>query len=197
MSITDEEKQHLVDYLAHGRSALLWKLEGLDEHDLRRPLVPTGTNLLGLVKHVAITSGGYFAGVFDRPSAELDDWFDGRDDDADMWVPADESRADVLGLWERAWAHADATIEALPLDAPGHVAWWRPANRDVTLHQILVHVVAELHRHAGHADLVRELIDGSAGLRDGGTNLPDDKDWPAHVARIQAAADAHRSPTGQ
>ncbi len=186
-----DHKEHLVRYLHVGRDALIWKLEGLDEYDVRRPLVTTGTNLLGLVKHVAITSGGYFARVFDRPLPEIDAFFDdGTEDDADMWAHEGETRDDVLGLWERAWAHADTTIAELPLDAPGVVPWWRPGHRDVTLHQVLVHVTTELHRHAGHADIVRELIDGAAGLREGGTNLPPGKDWAAHRDRIEQAARA-------
>lgn len=183
-------KQTLHDYLVSGRDALIWKLDGLDEYDLRRPLTPTGTNLLGLVKHVALTAAGYFGDVFDRPFTEAEPYYaDDAEDNADMWAPAEESRADVLGLWERAWAHSDATIEALDLDAPGLVPWWDPSRAHVTLHRVLTHMVAELHRHAGHADIVRELIDGAAGLRDGNSNLPA-VDWPAHVERIEAAARA-------
>jgi len=78
----------------------------------------------------------------------------------------------------RVWAHSDATIEALPLDAIGHVAWWPEERNKVSLHRILVHVTAETHRHAGHADIVRELIDGAAGLGVSNGNLPPvDRAW--------------------
>lgn len=185
-------KQHLVRYLHQGRDALLWKLDGLDDYDVRRPLVPTGTNLLGLVKHVAATASGYFGHVFDRPFDEVL-WMYAQDDLLiDLWCPADESRDDVLGLWERAWAHSDATISELPLDAPGRVPWWPDERADVTLGQILLHMTAELNRHAGHADIVRELIDGAAGLRPDATNLPDGQDWQAHYDRVEAAARASR-----
>ena len=95
-----------------------------------------------------------------------------------MWATAEESREEIVALYRRAWAHADATIESLPLDAAGRVPWWRPERRDVTLHRILVHVIAETHRHAGHADIVRELVDGAAGLRADNDNLPEvDPGW--------------------
>ena len=92
--------------------ALLWKLDGLSEYDVRRPLTPTGTNLLGLVKHVASVEAGYFGETFGRPFGEPLPWFDdGAEPNADMWATADESREDIVGLYQRAWAHSDATIE--------------------------------------------------------------------------------------
>ncbi|MGH3315606.1 MAG: DinB family protein [Nocardioidaceae bacterium] len=168
-----DPKADLHRYLQTGRDALLWKLDGLSEYDVRRPLVPTGTNLLGLVKHVASVEIGYFGETFARPSSEPLPWFaDDAEDNADMWAAPDESREDVIGLYHRAWAHSDATIEALPLDAIGHVPHWPADRSEVTLHRILVHMIAETHRHAGHADLVRELIDGSVGLRKDNDNMP-------------------------
>jgi Protein of unknown function (DUF664) len=173
------DKADLQRYLQTGRDALVWKLDGLGEYDIRRPLVPTGTNLLGLVKHLASVEFGYFGDTFDRPyDEELPWWDDDAEPNADMWATPEESRADIVDLYRRAWAHTDATVAALDLDATGRVPWWPPERRDVTLHQVLVHVIAETHRHAGHADIVRELIDGSAGLRAGVTNMPDvDRAW--------------------
>jgi len=168
-----DPKADLHRYLQTGRDALLWKLDGLSEYDVRRPLVPTGTNLLGLVKHVASVELGYFGETFGRPSSEPLPWFaDDAEDNDDMWATADESREDIIGLYHRAWAHSDATIEALALDAIGHVPHWPAERSEVTLHRILVHMIAETHRHAGHADLVRELIDGSVGLRKDNDNMP-------------------------
>jgi hypothetical protein len=107
-----------------------------------------------------------------------------------MWATAAESREQIVALYRRAWAHADTTIETLPLDAAGQVPWWRPARRAVTLHQVLVHVIAETHRHAGHADIVRELIDGAAGLRAGNDNLApgDGAWWESYRNRLDSAA---------
>jgi hypothetical protein len=187
----DEPKAALHRYLTVAREALLWKLDGLSEYDVRRPLTDTGTNLLGMVKHVASLAAGYFGDTFDRPFPEPLPWFaDDADPNADMWATPDESRADMLGLWDRAWAHADATIEKLPLDAIGHVPWWPADRRAVPLHRILVHMVAETNRHAGHADIVRELIDGAVGLRLGNDNMPgvDGGYWTAYRQRLEAAA---------
>ena len=166
--------------LQAGRDALLWKLDGLSEYDVRRPMTPTGTNLLGLVKHLTFVELGYLGAVFGRPVPEVQAWIedDGSEPNWDLFATADESPDRIVDDYRGAWTHADATIGSLPLDAAGHVPWWRPERRDVTLHQVLVHVVAETHRHAGHADIVRELIDGAAGLRAGGGNLPDvDPAW--------------------
>ena len=184
-------KQSLLRYLTRAREAVVWKLDGLSEYDARRPLTPTGTNLLGLVKHLAIGEATYFGSVFGRPFPDPLTWWD---EDAelnvDMWATAEESRADVLDLYARACTHADATIAELDLDARGHVPWWR--QPDVTLHAVLVHVTAETHRHAGHADILREQLDGTAGLDPSVSNLPEQDAawWAAHVARVEAAARA-------
>ena len=187
----DAQKTVLLRYLQEGRDALLWKLDGLSEYDVRRPLVPTGTNLLGLVKHVASTEAGYLGDVFGRPFPEPLPWLDDdAEPNADMWATADESRQDIVELYRRVWASSDATVAALGLDAPGVVPWWRAEARDVTLQQILVHMIAETHRHAGHADIVRELIDGAAGLRTDNSNLPpvEQEWWAGYRDRLEAVA---------
>jgi len=193
----DQAKEVLHRYLRTGRDALLWKLDRLPEYDVRRPLTPTGTNLLGLVKHTASVASEYFGAVFERPFPEPLPWFvEGAEDNADMWATAEESRDDIVGLYHRAWTHADATIESLNLDAPGHVPWWRSSGREsVTLHQILVHMIAELNRHAGHADIVREQIDATAGLNERVSNLPDHDPewWAAYRTRVEEAARAASS----
>jgi hypothetical protein len=185
-------KAHLHRYLQSGRDALLWKLEGLGEYDVRRPMTPTGTNLLGLLKHLAYVEMGYFGPTFGRPVPEVDPWLtDDVEENADMWATADESRDDVLALYRRAWAVTDATVEELPLDAAGSVPWWDPEKQVVTLHQILIRVVAETHRHAGHADIVRELIDGASGWVAGNDNLPQGVDaawWESYRARVEETA---------
>ncbi|MFG2004324.1 DinB family protein [Spirillospora sp. NPDC048911] len=174
-----DAKADLQHYLQAARDALMWKLEGLSEYDVRRPMTPTGTNLLGLVKHVAGMELIYFGDTFDRPSGVALPWLaDDAEPNADMWAAADESRDQITELYRRACAHADATIGALALDAPGRVPHWPAGRSEVTLHRILVHMIAETDRHAGHADIVRELIDGSVGLRVGNGNMaPGDQAW--------------------
>jgi uncharacterized damage-inducible protein DinB len=193
--MTDTAKDDLRSYLQDGRDALLSKLDGLSEYDVRRPLTPTGTNLLGLVKHLAYVELGYFGHAFDRPAEEARAWAEDLDDTPnwDMWATAAESREGIVAFYRRAWQHADATIVELPLDAAGEVSWWRPETRRVTLHRVLVHVVAETDRHVGQADIVRELVDGVVGFRRPGDNLPEaDPDWwtsyRAELERVAAEA---------
>jgi hypothetical protein len=180
-----DQKDDLQRYLQDGRDALLWKLEGASEFDVRRPLVPTGTNLLGLVKHVASVELGYLGDTFERPLDEPLPWLgENAEPNADMWATADESREQIVAFYRRVWANSDATINALDLATIGSVPWWPEDRRQVTLHRVLVHMIAETDRHAGHADIVRELIDGSAGLRRTHDNLaPGDAAWWADYRR--------------
>jgi hypothetical protein len=175
---------------------LLWKLDGLPEYDIRRPLTPTGTNLLGLVKHVASVELGYFGETFGRPSDEPLPWLgEGAEPNADMWATPAESRDQIIALYHRAWLHSDITIDTLPLDAIGHVPWWPPERNEVTLHRIMAHMIAETHRHAGHADIVRELIDGAVGRQRENDNMtPGDRSWwEGYRNRLEdAARDAAR-----
>ena len=188
-----DPKEELLGYLQAGREALLWKLDGLPEYDIRRPLTPTGTNLLGLVKHVASMEFGYFGDTFGRPSGEPLPWLaENADPNADMWATAAESREAIIALYHRAWLASDTTIAALPLDAIGHVPWWPADRSEVTLHRIMAHMIAETHRHAGHADIVRELIDGAAGRQPGNGNMaPGDQDWwEGYRRRVEEGARA-------
>ncbi|WP_175410993.1 DinB family protein [Streptomyces sp. TRM64462] len=190
-----DAKADLRFYLQSARDALLWKLEGLSEYDIRRPLTPTGTNLLGLVKHAAGVELGYLGDTFGRPSGEPLPWHDesteeGAEPNADMWATADEPRGRIVELYRRAWAHADATIDALALDTVGRVPWWPDGRDEVTLHHAVVRVIADTHRHAGHADIVRELIDGAVGMNKGNDSMPpgDAVWWEGYRSRLERAA---------
>ena len=88
------------------------------------------------------------------------------DPQADWYATADESVASVTDLYRRAWAFTDEAIDTLPLGTAGRVPWWRYGS-DVTLFRLVVHVTDETARHAGHADILRELTDHTVGLRDG------------------------------
>ena len=128
-------------------------------------MTPTATNLLGLVKHLAGLEYGYLGETFGRPPSEVLPWVaDGSVwHNADMWATAGESSDYIRGLYRRACEHADATIAALDLDAHGRVAHWAEGRRDTNLDVILVRMIAETAQHAGHADIVRELVDGKPG----------------------------------
>ncbi|MFJ8613592.1 DinB family protein [Streptomyces sp. NPDC093675] len=185
--IDEFAKDNLHGRLQRDRKALLWKLDGLSEYDARRPLTATGTNLLGLVKHVATVEARYFGEVFHRPSPEpLPRWQD--HDGSDHWATEDEARDQIIESYRRAWEHSDATIGELALDAPGHVPWWPEPYADTNLFAILVHVLGESNRHAGHADILREGVDGRTGMRPEHEKQIDEEARAAYYAKIEQAA---------
>ena len=177
-------------YLTTQRQAVLWKVESLSERDQRMPLTPTGTNLLGLVKHLAGCEAEYFGVCLGRPWPDpMPFMADDAQPNADMWATADESPEQVLDLYRRVTAFADETIGPLAADAPASVSWWREPDTD--LHALLVHMAVETARHVGHMDILREQLDGARGLRDGGTNLPDVDDawWQGYVENLRELAE--------
>jgi uncharacterized damage-inducible protein DinB len=154
---TGGEKESLHVSLDRHRDAVLWKLEGLDDANLRRAMTPSGTNLLGMVKHLAAVEYGWFCETFGRPTEPLP--FDDDNPDADLRVRPDETTEDILAFYARARAASDRVIDELELDTTG-TAWFGDA---VSLRWVLIHMVEETARHAGHVDIVRELIDGMTG----------------------------------
>ena len=185
-----DPKSTLIDHLQECRDALVGKVEGLSERDARLPRTPTGTNLLGIVKHALNVEAVYFGPTFEREfpgqglvtPAEYD-----ADPQSDWFATESESLDGVLALYREVQTFADETISGLDLDAVGRVAHWR--GQEVTLHQILVHTLGDLQRHAGHADILREMVDGSVGMREAGDNVPQDVDWPSYVTKLVALAD--------
>lgn len=162
-----DQKSVLHHYLRAVRDDLIWKLDGLSERESRMPRTPTGNNLLGIIKHCLNVEAGYFGSTFGREfptphelvlMASYDD-----DPQADWYASLDETKGGLIDLYRRVAAFADATIEQLPLDAPGRVPWWGAGRQEVTLQRVIVHVLYDLSRHAGHADLMRETIDGAIG----------------------------------
>jgi hypothetical protein len=107
-----------------------------------------------------------------------------------MFATPEESRDQLVGLYRRVWMHSDTTVAVLPLTATGRVPWWPSERATVTLHTVLVHMIAEGHRHAGHADIVREHLDGAAGALPDFANLPDADAqwWSDYRARLEARA---------
>lgn len=195
--MSDEPKATLTRYLHQTREALLSKVDGLSERDARLPRTPTGTNLAGIVKHCANVEIGYFGETFGRDWPDPDDPcfvsvddFDA-DPQVDWYLPADVPVAALLDFYRRVWAFADRTIEELSLDAVGSPPWWGPPEDNrVTLHHMLVRVLADLAQHTGQADILREGIDGAVGWHGDNDSLPEGVDWPAYVARLTAIAES-------
>lgn len=186
--MTVDLKAELLRVLHSGRAVMLAKLDGLSEYDRRRPSTPTGTNLLGLVKHLAGLEYGYLGTSFGRPPIERPSWF--RDDpysEIDMWATPDESSDYITTVYRQACAHSDTTVAELDLEAPGHVAHWPDAHQATTLGVLLIRMVAETAQHAGHADIIRELTDDP-------TVNSDATFWHHRRNTIQEAANHFRAP---
>lgn len=154
---TGAEKESLHASLNRHREVVLWKIEGLDDEQLRRPMTPSGTSLLGLVKHLGAVEYGWFCTTFGRQTEPLP--FSDEDPEADLRVTPDETSEHILAFYARARAAADQVIVELDLEDQG-TAW---SGSDVTLRWVLIHLVEETARHTGHLDIVRELIDGAVG----------------------------------
>ena len=154
---TGEEKESLHVSLDRHRDVVVWKLEGVGDADLRRPFTPSGTTLLGIVKHLAAVEYGWFCETFGRETEPLP--FDDEDENADFRIEPGESTADVLAFYARARAAADRAIADHNLTDTG-TSW---SGETVSLRWVLIHMVEETARHAGHLDIGRELVDGRVG----------------------------------
>lgn len=186
-------KEQLREYLDSAREAVLYKSEGLAEQLARTPMTPTGTHVLGVLHHLAIVEYGYFGPCLNRP---VDDDYARKlleldDPQADFLPPAELSAAQIIGFYKKAVAFANHGIAAADLDAAAEVPWW-VARRNTSLQHLLIHMIAETSRHAGHLDIVREQLDGFAGLLQRAPNLPEYSaaQWASQRARLQRIADA-------
>ncbi|HEX7104506.1 MAG TPA: DinB family protein [Acidothermaceae bacterium] len=192
-----DPKSVLHHYLRETRDGLIWKLDGLTEREARMPRTPTGNNLLGVVKHCLNVEAGYFGPTFGRafPAPKELVPMEAYDDDpqSDWYATENETKDGLVDLYRRVGAFADETIERLPLDAPGRVPWWPSDRQNVTLQRIVVHVLYDLSRHAGHADIMREMHDGAVGWQRKNVSVPDEYDWPAYVTKLTALADRFSS----
>lgn len=184
-------QEELVLPLETLNQAVLAKLDGLGEYDLRRPLTPTGSNLLGIVKHLASVQAGYFGDTFARPWPEPMPWLaEDAEINADMFATATESSDWVRDFYCRSWIHAKETFAVTSLDDTGTVPWWPPERRHPTLRTVLLHMTVETARHAGHLDILRETVDGQAGRFAGDPSVPGDDEihWGQYVAKVDSAA---------
>jgi uncharacterized damage-inducible protein DinB len=152
------ERDALTQQLDFHRATLLSKLDGLDDESLRRPMTASGVSLLGLVKHLAETEHGWFVKIYARlPEPDLYSTDD--DPDAEFRVGPDEAADTLVGQYLRSCERARAVVAAGGLDDVVPTPW----GAEVNLRAILVHMVQETARHNGHADIIREAIDGVTG----------------------------------
>jgi GNAT superfamily N-acetyltransferase len=154
---TGAEKQSLHTSLRRHRDVVRWKVEGLDDERLRRPMTPSGTSLLGLLKHLASMEYSWLCQTFGRETEPLP--LDEDDPDADLRVEPHETTADIVAFYGRATVAADRVIDEVGLDDLG-TAWF---GEQVSMRWALIHMIEETARHAGHIDILRELADGATG----------------------------------
>jgi uncharacterized damage-inducible protein DinB len=194
MEFPGDHKSVLLRYLQDSRKDVMWKLDGLSERAARLPRTTTGNNLLGIVKHCLNVEAAYFGPTFGRAFGTPEELVDfeayDADPQADWYATEDETKDGLVDLYRRVGAFVDARIEELPLDAPGTVSWWQPGGKPVTLQRVIVHVIYDLARHAGQADILRETHDGAIGWQPDNRNIPDDYDWPAYVAKLTRIAES-------
>ncbi|MFE6647879.1 DinB family protein [Nocardioides sp. NPDC057772] len=186
-----DPKTTLKTYIDARREALISKVEDLPEREARMPRTPTGTNLLGIIKHVTGVEAVYLGATFGRPFPHPEELVSEEDYEvdpqADWYATEDETTEGIIDRYRRVIAHGNETIDALPIDTVGHVPHW--GGEEVTLHQMLVHLFADLAGHCGQADILREELDGAVGWRKAGDNIPSEYDWPGYVAKLTAIAE--------
>jgi len=155
-----DEKESLLAALERHRDAIVWKLDGLTDDQLRTSLLPSGLTPLGLVKHLGGVEYGWFCATFGREHEPLP--FDEHDENADLTVAPGETTTEVLAFWERARARANEAVGDVDLGDTG-TSWF---GAEVSMRWVMIHMLEELARHAGHMDVMRELIDGTTGDHD-------------------------------
>ena len=155
------EREMLPAFLDYHRATLLWKVDGLPEADLRRSMTPSGVSLLGLVNHLAYVERWWFQAVFAGEDADFP-WSDA-DPEAEWHVGPDVSPAAVIDLYRSEAARSREIVSHANLDDLARRPHTQPRGGDQTLRWIMLHMIEETARHNGHADLIREALDGATG----------------------------------
>ena len=146
-----DERETLHALLQYQRESLVRKVSGVDDDAARTSPVPTGTSLLWLVEHLATAETLWVLHRFAGQEVAI----------PSDTVTADDSIAAAVDAYRATWARVDAVVAAAPtLDAMCHDTG---AESPVNLRWVLMHLLEETARHAGHADVLRELIDGQTG----------------------------------
>lgn len=143
-------------FLDFHRATLLWKIEGLTDEQLRRSMVASGTSLLAIVKHSAFVERWWFRRVFAGEDVEIP--WSREDPDADWRLEPTDTVAGIIALYQDETDRSREIVRGASWD---DVAAFTPKGH--TLGWILTHMVEEVARHNGHADILREQIDGVTG----------------------------------
>ncbi|CAN5584125.1 DinB family protein [soil metagenome] len=157
--VAGAEKEVLTGFLDHYRATILAICEGLSDEDLRRPMVPSGTTLLGMIKHLAYVERGWFQETVAGKRVEFPFDLD-EDPEADLRVEQEETTQEILDLYRAESARSRQIIEAASLD---DLVKGEKRSADYNVRWVIVHMIEETARHAGHADIIREQLDGSTG----------------------------------
>jgi uncharacterized damage-inducible protein DinB len=156
-AVLEAEPEALLRYLDRVREAVIRASEGLTDSQQRAPGVPSGTNLLGLIQHLTWVEEHWYQRVFlgEDPGTSPEDPMD---------VPADVTRAQVVSAYRKACARSNQIVRGCPdLSAMSRIP--NPGEDDTaSLRRITAHMIEETARHAGHADILREQIDGATDL---------------------------------
>jgi hypothetical protein len=154
------ERETLEGFLEYFRVVIERKLVGVSLEDASRPMVPSGTNLLGIVKHLGYVERGWFQMGFAGEPALPVPWTD-EDPDADFRIEPGETIESVVGWYRRQWERSvEISSAAESLDQIERRTGPRGGH---SLRWILIHMIEETARHAGHMDILREQIDGALG----------------------------------
>ena len=171
--VNGDEKALLKKHLHDVQQSLLWKVEGLTDEELRRPMTRSQTNLIGIVKHLAGLTNAYLCSSFGLPREPLP-WEDDEElwHGLDMWATPEESCEEIIGMYRRACEAGIRAIEEVDLDAVGT----HHSGVQVSFRWMVLVVLKDTIRHTGHADVVREMIDGRVGARPGDGMSEQDND---------------------
>lgn len=156
MTELDTEKAAMAEVLDTYRDIAIWKVDGLSKEDAVRPMVPSGTSLLGIVKHLAYVERWWFQAVLAKRDVEFPDTED--DPDAEWRVEEDESVQDIVDFYNAECAISREVMTGLSLDAE-----YERRTGTTTARKIILHMIEEIARHVGHMDILRELSDGATG----------------------------------
>lgn len=155
--VSGDERQVLTGFLDHYRKTILQICEGVSEEDLARPMVPSGTSLLGMIKHLVYVEWGWFQEAVAGEKVVYP--FPEDDSEADLRIEKGETSVEVFNLYRQACRRSNEILAEVSFDDP--IKGQGP--RDYNVRWVVVHMIEETARHAGHADILRELIDGTTG----------------------------------